>query len=144
MRGHHHMDPEQLPRDLPFPAESTVDQMALLALPPLFEAAAPAAEGRAPVTAARSGACAGACADHTEGPGRRPGLPMWSRLRLEELTDLLPPVRSLASRASNRICCCYSHPLADGGPWRGEGHAGRPALLHGPTLFDGGDGAKAP
>jgi uncharacterized protein (TIGR02678 family) len=138
------VDPDGYLTDLPFPAESTVSRMALLALPPLLEAAAPATEDRYLVTADQvQGICRSL---HERYPKAWATAETSNMERLaSKVADLLTQV-GLARRASNGGLLLSSaarrwQPLAREKKPTPESPAHPGGGL---TLFDDEDGGEAP
>jgi hypothetical protein len=136
------VDPDGYLTDLRFPAESTVSRMALLALPPLLEGAAPAGEDRYLVTADQ---VQGMCRSLRE---RYPKA--WATAETSNMERLASKVADLlmqagmARRASNgglllSPAASRWQPLAR----EKKDIPESPAPLGGPTLFDDEDGGEA-
>jgi uncharacterized protein (TIGR02678 family) len=138
------VDPDGYLTDLPFPAGSTVARMALLALPPLMEAAAPTAEGRRLVTATQvRDACAGLCERYPAAWAKDEAANA-ERLATR-VTDMLAQA-GLARRADDRTV--FLSPAAS--RWQPEAEEKR-ASAESParagrelTLFDDEDGSDMP
>jgi uncharacterized protein (TIGR02678 family) len=138
------VDPDGYLTDLPFPAGSTVARMALLALPPLMEAAAPTAEGRRLVTATQvRDACAGLCERYPAAWAKDEAANV-ERLATR-VTDMLAQA-GLARRADDRTV--FLSPAAS--RWQAEAEEKR-ASAESParagrefTLFDDEDGSDMP
>jgi Protein of unknown function (DUF2398) len=138
------VDPDGYLTDLPFPAGSTVARMALLALAPLMEAAAPAAEGRYLATA---GQVADVCAGLRE---RYPAA--WGKDEVSNMERLTTRVTDMLAQAG--LACRASNDQVLLSPaasrWQPEAEekkaAAEPAAGLGGelSLFDDDDGSYAP
>jgi hypothetical protein len=137
------VDPDGYLTDLPFPTESTVSRMALLALPSMLESAAPAAEGRYLVTADQVQVMCRSLRERYPKAWATAETSNMERLA-SKVADLLMQV-GLARRASNgglllSPAASRWQPLAREKKDMPES----PAPPGGPTLFDDEDRGEAP